>query len=74
MHAVSRMTMQAVAEQQAEDLRQHQCRVQHDKQQLAVYWEAQEAARAEAQAVADAQAKDHAMQVSRHLVVYRINL
>ena len=74
VHATSYLAMQALAEQQAEDLRQHQCRMQHDKQQLAVYWEAQEAARAEAQAIADAQAKDDAIQVGRQLVVYTINL
>ena len=55
--------MQALDEQQAENLRQHQCRMQRDKEQLALYWEAQDAARAEAQAVAAVQAKDEAAQV-----------
>ena len=57
------MALQAVAEKEAEEARQHQMRTQHNKQQLAMYHAAQAAMRAELQAAADAKAKEEAIQV-----------
>ncbi len=60
MHVSS---VQALAAKQEEEARQLHSRLQHNKQQLALYHKAQEAARAEAQAAATSQAEEEAAQV-----------
>ena len=57
------MCLQALAEKQAEEARQQQWRMQHNKHQLTLYHKTQEAARADAQAAAALQAEEHAHQV-----------
>ncbi|KAL0054343.1 hypothetical protein WJX82_007434 [Trebouxia sp. C0006] len=53
---------QALTAKQEEEARQLHSRLQHNKQQLALYYKAQEAARAEAQAAATLQAEEEAAQ------------
>ncbi len=58
-----RLAVQALTAKQEEEARQLHSRLQHNKQQLALYYKAQEAARAEAQAAATLQAEEEAAQV-----------
>lgn len=66
---VQDVCVQAVAAQQEEEIKQLQWRAQHNKQQLALYHEAQEAARAEEQAAALLQAEEAAAQVHQHIAL-----
>ena len=61
-----------MAVQQGEEARQLQWRAQHNKQQLALYHKAQEAARAEEQAAALLQAEEAAAQVQQSTLCYLV--
>ena len=63
VHVSPKLSVQALAVKQEEEARQLHSRLQHNKQQLALYYKAQEAARAEAQAAATLQAEEEAAQV-----------
>ena len=66
--------VQAIAAQHEEEVRQLQWRAQHNKQQLALYHQAQEAARAEEQAAALLQAEEAAAQVPQRTLCYLLGM